>query len=82
MKELANVSMYVDSYREVGSDSSAVPFGRIKREDVEKSMTVLEELIKLVKQREQIEKKRKDREEEEVVELTEKLQECIEKIYK
>ena len=82
VKELANVSMYVDSYREVGGDSSAVPFGRIKREDVAKAMIVLQELVALAAEKAKIENKRKDRDEQEANEFTEELQQCSEKIYK
>ena len=47
--DLANVSMYIEAYKKLGSDYDAVPFGRIKREVVEEAKEILDELKHLVK---------------------------------
>ena len=51
MKDIANVSLYVNSYKEIGMDYEAVPFGRIKREKVLMAKNILENLRSLSKQK-------------------------------
>ncbi len=59
MGDLANVNMYIDLYKELGSDYSAVPFGRIKRDVVEEAKRVLEELEPYIGDKEALEAKRR-----------------------
>ena len=56
--DIANVNLYMEEYKTLGSDIEAVPFGRIKRSVVEKALEILEELRPLIKDKLSIEKKR------------------------
>lgn len=58
ISDLANVSMYVNAYKAIGIDYQAVPFGRIKRDQVLKAKTILEELKKLIANKQSLEIKR------------------------
>ena len=56
--DVANVSLYMEAYKEIGGDHEAVPFGRIKRSTVEKAKDILVQLETLVKDKGTIEQKR------------------------
>ncbi len=60
LSDIADVSAYVDEYKQIGSDTDAVPFGRIKRESLEEAKKILEKLRVLVSQRWSLEAKRKE----------------------
>ena len=44
MGDLINVGMYIEAYKAIGSDVDAVPFGRIRRKDVERAKEILDDL--------------------------------------
>jgi len=57
MEDLANVNTYIEAYKAIGADTESTPFGRIKREVVERAKKVLEDLRPYVKDEEAIEEK-------------------------
>lgn len=58
MKDVSNVAMYVNAYKEIGVDTAEVPFGRIKREVVEEAKKLLVKIKPLVKDKSAIEERR------------------------
>ena len=58
MGDIADVAMYVKAYKEIGGDHEAVPFGRIKREEVIKAKEILDELTVKVKEKDKLEKEK------------------------
>ena len=57
--DIANVSLYLEAYKEIGGDHEAVPFGRIKRSTVEKAKEILIQLEGLINEKIKIERKRR-----------------------
>ena len=53
LKDIANVSMYIDAYKKIGVDHEAVPFGRIKKDNLYKARSLLKELKSMVKTKEE-----------------------------
>ena len=58
IQDIATVSIYEKQYKKIGMDDSAVPFGRIKREDVEKANALLDELRPLSQRKNELENER------------------------
>ncbi len=79
VEDLTNVSMYMEEYRRLGSDIQSVPFGRIKREKVEKAKEILIELTRWIKDKRQIEYKRYTNSSEA---LQVRLFDCLEEIFR
>ena len=52
--DIANVSMYTDSYRNLSFDDEAVPFGQIKKEEVEKARQILDKIRLLIVDKEKV----------------------------
>ncbi len=57
LADLANVGVYAEAYRELGSDSGVAPFGRIGRQSAEEARAVLRELLPHVRDKEAIDEK-------------------------
>lgn len=58
LADVANVSYYVNEYKQLGVDHEAVPFGRIKKSVVEEAREILRQLKPLVKDKANLEQKR------------------------
>ena len=52
--DIADVAMYIKAYKEIGGDHEALPFGRIKRDEVLKAKAALDELSRKVKQKDKL----------------------------
>ena len=49
LKDIANVSMYINAYKKIGVDYEAVPFGHIKKDNLYKARSLLKELKLMAK---------------------------------
>ena len=58
LKDMASVSMYVKAYKEIGIDYEAVPFGRIKKDDLLKALDIIQKLKPLIKTKDKLTEKR------------------------
>ena len=86
MKDLANVSMYIEAYKKIGMDYEALPFGRIKREKVLEAKEILDKLKSLAEEKSKLTKERMNNYEkiqqnpEKLNQINEKIREVAEKI--
>ena len=58
LADIADVNLYLEAYKEIGSDHEAVPFGRIQRSTVEEAKDILNLLKTSIEDKETIEEKR------------------------
>ena len=54
LKDIANVSMYINAYKKIGVDYEAVPFGHIKKDNLYKARSLLKELKLMAKTKEDV----------------------------
>ena len=78
MREISNVAMCIDTYKRIGSDTKAMPFGRIDRERVLEAKAILEKLEALSEKKSSLRSRRRGPSEENAP----KFQACLEEIFK
>ncbi|TRY73067.1 hypothetical protein TCAL_13884 [Tigriopus californicus] len=79
IEDIANVSMYVEANKQIGNDPESLPFGSIRRDQVEKAKGILEQLRDLIADKVSIEGKRSTNSSEA---LQERLFDCVDEISK
>ncbi len=83
VKDMTDVALYVNAYKEVGIDYESVPFGRIKKDNLIKARDYLQELKPLAKDKSKLETKRwkiPHDDKAKIVQVTDELHDVVEKI--